>query len=165
MKANVSCILLPLVCLLFCSESGAQQAIPGNSGVPGIRAKIVLEEGTEVFLRLAQDLNSKTAKEGELVEFVLTKPVMVGDVVVADAGSRATGTVVHSKTPDFWGNPGEINVRMAFLKAGKTKVPLRGSLGKVGSFRVVVRGGQGVIRQGMLMKALVDADTEIEGAH
>jgi hypothetical protein len=162
MKVSVSFMVFGLLCQLFGGESPAQQTTLGNPGAPTLRARVVLPEGTEVVLKLAQDVNSKTAKPGELVEFVVAEPVKVGDVVVADAGARAIGNVVHSKTPDFWGNPGEMNVRMTFLKAGKTKVPLRGAMGEVGSIRVVIRGSQAVLKKGVPAKAYVDSDTVIE---
>lgn len=159
MKAAFWSSATVLLLLFQCAESVAQQTSDKPAASP---SKIVLREGTDVFLKLAQDVNSRTAKQDDPVEFSLSEPVKVGDIVVADAGSRAIGTVVHTMKPNFVGEPGELSVRLKFLKAGNVKVPLRGSTAQSGTFRVVIRGGQAVIRQGTQVKAYVDSDTEIE---
>jgi hypothetical protein len=156
MRATVSFVALVLLSLLLCGRSAAQQPAPGESGAK-TQTGIVLCEGTEVFLKLAQDLNSQTAKLGESVEFVLTEPVMVGDVVVADVGAHAIGAVVRSEPPDMSRHPAEMNVRMALLTAGQAKVPLRGEVNSIG-------GEQARMKKGTPAKAYVDADTEIENA-
>jgi len=156
MRAAVPFIVVVLLSLLLCGGSAAQQPAPRESGAK-TQARIVLCEGTEVFLKLAQDLNSQTAKLGESVEFVLTEPVMVGDVIVADVGAHAIGAVVRSKPSDMLRHPAEMNVRMTLLKAGRAKVPLRGEVSSIG-------GEQAQIKKGTLAKAYVDADTEIENA-
>ena len=158
MKAAFWSSAAVLLLLFLSAESVAQQ----TSDKPPLPTKIVLREGTDVFLKLAQDVNSRTAKQDDPVEFSLSAPVKVGDIVVADIGSRAIGTVVHTAKPNFVGEPGELSVRLKFLKAGKIKVPLRGSTAQSGAFRVVIRGSQAVIKQGTQVKAYVDADTEIE---
>jgi len=151
MRATVSFAVLVLLSLLLCGRSAAQQPAPGDSGAKS-QARIVLCEGTEVFLKLEHDL-----KLGKPVEFVLTEPVMVGDDVVADVGAHAIGVVVRSTVPDMLGRPGEMHVRMTFLEARQTKVPLRGEVSSIG-------GEQSRIKKGTLVKAYVDADTEIENA-
>lgn len=149
--AGLILILLAAGCAAQAPESGANQ-----------KSKLVLRNGTEVVLKLAQDVNSQRAKETEPVEFVVAEAVKVGEVVVAPAGSRAIGTVVHSAKPNFAGDPGELSVKMTFLKAGKTKVPLRGSMSETGNYRTLIRGTQALIAQGTQIKAFVDADTELE---
>jgi len=148
--------------ILFAGVSQAQQPAPEGANSPPSTAKLVLRNGTAVNLKLAQNVNSRTAREDEPVEFVLAEPVKVGDALVADVGSRAIGKVIHSSRPNFEGDPGEISVKLTFLKAGKTKVPLRGSTFEIGNTRVMLRGTQALIKQGTPVKAYVDADTEIE---
>lgn len=148
--------------ILFAGVSQAQQSAPQVVNRPPSTARLVLQNGTAVNLKLAQNVNSRTARDAEPVEFVLAEPVKVGDVLVADVGSRAIGTVIHSARPNFEGDPGEIAVKLTFLKAGKTKVPLRGSTFEIGNPRVMLRGTQALIKQGTAVKAYVDADTEIE---
>lgn len=66
---------------------------------------------------------------------------------------------MHAKKPDFWGEAGEVNIRITFLKVGATKVPLRGAAGEVGTRYIVIRGSQAILRTGTLLKAYVAEDT------
>ena len=106
-------------------------------------------------------MNSRAAKPNESVELSLAEDVIVDGQIVAKAGSRAMGTVVHAKKPDFWGEAGEVNIRVTFLKAGTTKVPMRGAAGEVGTRYIVVRGSQAILKTGTLMKAYIAEDTKI----
>lgn len=144
---------------LFVTECAAQE---NTAGVPTTTApKIILREGTEISLKIAQNVNSRTARQDDVVEFVLAAPLKVGDAVVADVGSRAIGTVIHSVKPNFVGDPGELTVRLTFLKVGKVKVPIRGTTLRAGDYRVVIRGSQATIKMGTPMTAYVDADVEV----
>jgi hypothetical protein len=125
------------------------------------KAIVLLREGTEVSLKLAQDVNSRAAKPNEPIELALAEDLKVGDLTAARAGSRALGSVVHAKKPDFWGEAGEVNIRITFLKAGATKVPLRGAAGEVGARYVVIRGSQAILKTGTLLKAYVAEDTAV----
>jgi hypothetical protein len=161
-RSATTLILLGLTCSLLCGVSSAQKPPADDAEVKPTKSKIILREMTEIPLKFAEDVNSKAAKQGQSVEFVLAEDLKVGEVIVARRGARALGTVVHSKTPDFWGEPGELNVRITFLKAGKTKVPLRGATGEVGTRYIVIRGSQAILKSGTPVKAYVDADTEVE---
>ncbi len=123
--------------------------------------KIKLAEGTEVALRMAQDISSRTAKPGEPVELALVEDLKVGDVTVAKAGARALGEVVQAKRPDFWGEAGEVSIRVHFLRVGDAKVEIRGAAGSAGTRYIVIRGSQGVIKAGAPVKAFVAADAEV----
>ncbi len=101
--------------------------------VPAVAPGTVkLEEGTEVALTFNEDLSSKTAAEGDPVEFVLAEDLKVGNVVVARAGSHASGEVSHAEKAGMMGKPGDLSIRLNYLKAGDVKVHLRGTKGKEG---------------------------------
>ena len=93
---------------------------------------VILSEGTDVPLTFDQDISSKTANDGDPVEFVLAEDLKVGNVVVAKAGSKAVGEVTNAKKAGMMGKAGELNVRVDYLKAGDHKIHLRGSKGKEG---------------------------------
>ncbi len=145
-----------LACTLVAAVQESNRSSPASAN-----QVVTLPEGTEVSLKLAQDVNSRAAKSNEPIELALAEDLKVGDVVVAKAGSRAIGTVVHAKKPDFWGEAGEVNIRITFLKAGTTKVPLKGSAGEVGTRYIVIRGSQAILKTGTLLKAYVAEDTQI----
>jgi hypothetical protein len=92
-----------------------------------------LEEGTDVQLSFDQDLSSKTAADGDSVEFVLAEDLKVKDIVVAKAGCKAVGEVTNAKKSGMMGKAGELNIRVDYLKVGDKKVHLRGSKGKEGN--------------------------------
>src|SRR5690348_13363916 len=62
-------------------------------------AKLVLKEGTDVKLKFAQDLSSKTAAEDDPVNLVLDEDLKVGDVVVAKAGAKAQERSLMQRRP------------------------------------------------------------------
>jgi hypothetical protein len=123
--------------------------------------KLVLAKGTEVHLRMAQDISSRAARPGEPIELKLAEDLKVGDVVVAKSGARALGEVAQGKKPDFWGDPGEVSIRLRFLRVGDKKVEIEGSLAASGVIYVIVRGSQGIIKAGTPVKAYVASDVEV----
>lgn len=111
------------------AETTTQPATPAAAADA---AKLVLAEGTDVNLKFDQDLSSKTAVEGDAVEFVLAEDLKVGNVVVARAGCKAVGEVTNAKKSGMMGKAGELSVRVDYVRVGTTKVHLRGSKGKEG---------------------------------
>lgn len=123
------------------AQEPAQQSAPPaapnaspapSAALPAAPAKLVLAEGSDVPLTFAQDLSSKTAAEGDPVEFVLAEDIKVGEVVVAKAGCKAVGEVTNAKKSGMMGKAGELNIRLDYLKVGDVKVRLRGSKGREG---------------------------------
>jgi hypothetical protein len=118
-------------------------------------ATLKLKEGDDVKLKFAQEISSKTASEGDTVNFVVADDVKVGDVVVIKAGTKAVGSVTNAKRAGMMGKGGELNVRLDHLKAGEIKVRLRGSKGKEGDSKAgqsialtVLFGPIGLIKHG-----------------
>ena len=122
---------------------------------------LLLTEGTEVSLQMAQDVSSRGTKPGEPVELTLAEDLKVGDIIVAKTGARALGEVVQAKKPDFWGEAGEVSIRVHFLRVGNKKVEIRGAIGSAGVRYIIIRGSQGIIKTGTPVKAFVVADTEV----
>jgi hypothetical protein len=126
---------------------------PATSPEPA--AKITLKEGSDVPLKFAQDLTSKTAQEGDPVSLVLDQDLKVGDIVVVKAGAKAVGTITHSKKAGMMGKAGELNMRLEYLLAEDNRVKLRGSKGKEGEGKegatvalTVLFGPIGLIKHG-----------------
>jgi hypothetical protein len=117
--AMASVLAVAVVSLVWCQDT------------PPIPKKVILPEGTEVNLRMAQDISSRAARPGEPIELTLAEDLRVGDVLVARVGQRALGEVVQAKKPDFWGEAGEVSVRVHFLRVGdkKSRHPGRGRRG------------------------------------
>jgi len=122
---------------------------------PASTEKLVLREGSDVYLKFAQDLSSKTAIEGDPVNLVLDQDLKVGDVVVAKAGAKAVGTVSHSKKAGMVGRAGELNLRLDYLIVNDSHLKLRGSKGREGEGKegtavalTVLFGPLGLIKHG-----------------
>lgn len=136
-------------------------------------AKLVLKEGTDVKLKFAQDLSSKTAAEDDPVNLVLDEDLKVGDVTVCKAGAKALATVTHAKKAGMLGKGGELNIRLEYLLMGDTRMRLRGTKGKEGEGKVgavvaltvlfgpigLIKHGKNVeVKQGTPLLAYVDQD-------
>lgn len=141
--------------------------------------KYTLKEGTEVNLKFADALTSKTANEGDPVNLTLADDLKVGDVVVAKAGAKAVGNITHAKKAGMMGKAGELNMRLEYIKTGDTRIRLRGSKGKEGEGKVgtaivltvlfgpigLIKHGKNVeIKEGTPLKAFVDEDTSLPAA-
>jgi hypothetical protein len=141
-------------------ESHGVTAMEANAGADPTRPQCaangcLLRDATEVPLKFAADLNSKTASDGDSVEFVLADDLKVGDVVVAKKDSHATATVSNAKRAGMMGKPGELNVQLQYLIAGDNHVRLRGTKGSEGDSKTgaavaltVLFGPVGLIKHG-----------------
>jgi hypothetical protein len=106
--------------------------IPTNPNAPDVSGKYILRDGADVNLVFAQDLSSKTASEGDPVTLTLVDDLKVGNIVVAKAGDKAIGEVTKAEKSGMMGKAGDLNIRLNYLKAGDTKIKLRGTKGKEG---------------------------------
>jgi glucose/arabinose dehydrogenase len=111
----------------------AAVAAPTTTTASAAPQTVLLQEESDVPLTFDQDLSSKTATEGDPVQFVLAEDLKVGDVVVAKAGSIAVGEVAHAEKSGMMGKAGNLDIRLDYLKVGSTKVHLRGTKGNEGA--------------------------------
>jgi hypothetical protein len=95
-------------------------------------AKLILKEGTDVKLKFAQALSSKTATDDDPVNLVLDEDLKVGDVTVA----KAVGTVTNAKKAGMMRKGGELNLRLEYLIVGDSRMRLRGTRGREGEGKV-----------------------------
>jgi hypothetical protein len=187
---------IPMFLLCFSSIVAAQSAPTTTqaaqsaaTGSPAVQppapaaeppAKVILKEGTDVKLKFAQDLSSKTATDDDPVNLVLDEDLKVGDVTVAKAGSKAVGTVTHAKKAGMMGKGGELNLRLEYLLVGDTRMRLRGTKGKEGEGKVgaavaltvifgpigLIKHGKNVeVKQGSPLLAYVDQDFTVPPAN
>jgi hypothetical protein len=129
-------------------------------------------------LKLRDKITSKTAVEGDSVNLILDQDLKVGDITVARAGSVAVGTISHASKAGMLGRPGDLGLRLEYLKADDSSVRLRGTKGKQGKGKegtavalTVLFGPIGLIKHGRnaelkeatSLVAYVDQDTELAG--
>jgi len=147
--------------------------VPTAPTAPDASGKYILRDGTDVNLKFAQDLSSKTSSEGDPVTLTLVDDLKIGDIVVAKAGSKAIGEVTKAEKSGMMGKAGELNIRLDYLKAGDAKIKLRGTKGKEGESGVtgtvvltvlfgpigLIKHGKNVeIKQGQALHAFVGDD-------
>jgi hypothetical protein len=160
-------LMLTLIVLAGCfSAAFGQQTQPAtvepvkattteSSPASASTEKLVLKDGSDLKLKFAEAISSKTATEGDTVNLVLDEDLKIGNVVVAKAGSKAVGTVTHAKKAGMMGKAGELNMRLEYLKVGDERVKIRGSKGKEGEGKegtavalTVLFGPIGLIKHG-----------------
>src|SRR5260370_26948193 len=110
------------------SPTTSQAAPPAPATSPAVAppaepaAKMILKEGTDVKLKFAQDLSSKTANDDDPINLVLDEDLKVGDVTVCKAGAKAVGTITHAKKAGMLGKGGELNMRLEYLLVNDTRM-------------------------------------------
>lgn len=152
---------------------------PASATASASTEKLILKDGSDVKLKFAEAISSKTATEGDSVNLVLDEDLKIGNVVVAKAGSKAVGTVTHAKKAGMMGKAGELNMRLDYLKVGDDRVKIRGSKGKEGEGKEgtavaltvlfgpigLIKHGKNVdVKEGTPLAAYVDQDYTIPAA-
>jgi len=130
-------------------------------------------EGTEIQLKFSDAISSKTAAEGDQVVFEVGDNVKIGNTVVIKAGTKAVGEVTNAKKAGMMGRPGELNIRLNYVKVGDKKISLRGTRAKSGDDATtgtialtvlfgpigLIKHGKDIeIKQGMSLKAYTAED-------
>jgi hypothetical protein len=115
----------------------------------------LLKEGIEVPLKFANGISSKTANEGDPVEFLLDDDLKVGDSVVVAKGAHALATITTAKKAGMMGRPGDLSVQIQYLVVGSNRVHIRGTKGREGDSKTgatvaltILFGPIGLIKHG-----------------
>ena len=166
------------------ASSQLSQNVPAQAPTQAIAqasqpAKLVIKEGTELDLKFAQDLSSKTAQDGDPVNLILADDLKVDGVTVARAGAVALGTVTHAKKAGMMGRAGELDMRLDYVVVGDSRMMIRGTKGKEGQGKEgtavaltvlfgpigLIKHGKNVeVKQGTPLTAYVDSDFAVPAA-
>lgn len=157
-------------------ETPAAKPADAGAAQPTAPAKVVLKEGTEVNLKFAQTLSSKTAVVGDPVDLILDEDLTVGSAIVARKGSHAVATITTAKKAGMMGRGGDLSLHLEYLKTGDSRVKLRGVQGRSGDDKTgatvglviafgvlgfMKHGKQAEVKEGTPIKAYVDQDSEL----
>ncbi|MDR3723929.1 MAG: carboxypeptidase-like regulatory domain-containing protein [Terracidiphilus sp.] len=112
--------------------SSAPRSIAANT-------QLVLREGTPVSLIVSEDLSLADVRQGKPVVFALLRDVKVGGVIVARAGSRASGDVIAVAMMSNEIKTDRLPIQFLSLQAGEERVPLRASKRRTGEDEVSYR--------------------------
>jgi len=159
--------------------AGSKSYLAPQSQAAELPAKLILKEGTDVKLKFAQPLSSKTAVDDDPVNMVLDEDLKVGDLIVAKAGAKAVGAVTNAKKAGMMGKGGELNLRLEYVIVGDSRMRIRGTRGKEGEGKVgtavaltvlfgpigLIKHGKNVeIKEGTPLLAYVDQDFAVPAA-
>jgi hypothetical protein len=143
-----------------------------------VMASATLRVGTEVPLRLSEELTTKGKKlrVGQRFHLETSEPVMVQGVNVVPVGSPAVGEITDVRNKGMWGKSGRIEARLLNVRVGDRLIRLSGTFddkGVTGTAGVVaaivfvpvvgffVTGTSANIPAGSGVKAFLDEDLRI----
>lgn len=131
----------------------AQQALSGPAAQAGLAMQVtpisapatanaVLRVGTEVPLRLVEELTTKGKKlrVGDRFHLETSEPVMVQGVNVIPVGSPAVGEITDIRNKGMWGKSGHLGARILYVTVNGRQVRLSGAFDDKG-----VAGGVGAV--------------------
>jgi type IV secretion system protein VirB10 len=138
-----------IVVLLLSALAAAQQAVEVRDSNVGAQTPVTVPAGTQIPLRLAQGISTKSAKVGDAVYAETVFPVTANDRIIIPAGTYVQGRITDIK------RPGRVKGKAEFLmhfttmifKSGYT-VMLPGAVENVpGAEQQRVKGQEGTIQQ------------------
>src|SRR4051812_49959250 len=129
--------------LLLAPVQAYAQSTQASASTPIIApstTSAVLRVGTEVPLRLAEELTTKGKKlrVGDRFHLETSEPVMVNGVNVVPVGSPAVGEITDVRNKGMWGKSGHLAARILYMTVNGRQIRLSGAFDDKG-----VAGGGG----------------------
>ena len=88
--------------------------------------KVKLEEGTVIRVKSLSEFSSKTAKNGDLVDFVSVDDIFVDDKLVIKQNARVTATIEDAEHAKSLGKEGSLRIAFVNVRAADgQRIPLR----------------------------------------
>jgi hypothetical protein len=140
--------------------------------------KIIISEGTIIVVKSIADISSKTAREGDLVDFITAEDVKIDGIVVIKENSRVSANVEDAEHAKSLGKQGSLTLKFSNVKTTNGQnVPLRSvrgtaegksTIGSTVALSLVLsplfllkKGKEVKIPAGKQMEAYVSRDTEV----
>jgi hypothetical protein len=149
-KFTGALVVLCLTLSLFILPATAQEpiAIQGKT--------VIIPDGTEISVITTEALSSKTATEGDPINFKVDEDLIIDGVIVIAKGTLVKGEVSEAKSSGHFGRGGKLNIRVNSTETiDKQKLKLRASKGRVGGDAtgttvalVVIFGPLGFLKKG-----------------
>ena len=155
------------------------QLAPAAPIAAPILAGAILRVGTEVPLRLSEELTTKGKKlrVGQRFHLQTSEPVMVQGVNVVPVGSPAVGEITAVRNKGMWGKSGQFGARILYMTVNGRQVRLSGAFddkgvaGGIGAVAVsaivflpagfFMTGTSAVVPAGSIVKGFVDEDVPL----
>ena len=133
--------------LVACAAPGMAQTVAASAEIASPIAapattNAVLRVGTEVPLRLVEELTTKGKKlrVGNRFRMETSEPVIVQGVTVIPTGSPAMGEITDVRNKGMWGKSGRLVARILYVTVNGRQIRLSGGFNDKG-----VAGGIGAV--------------------
>lgn len=129
----------------YSSQSAAIQPatlVPSAPIAAPVSGNAILRVGTEIPLRLSQELTTKgkQLRVGDRFHLETSEPVMVQGVNVVPVGSPAVGEITDVRNKGMWGKSGHLAARILYVTVNGRQIHLSGTFDDKG-----VAGGVGAV--------------------
>lgn len=94
---------------------------------PAPAPQIVIPAGTDIEVRVDQDLGSKISRSGDTFSATVAHPVTVNGQVVIPQDARAEGAVIAAKPLGRFAGKAELALRLERIQVGNHSVPVMSS--------------------------------------
>jgi hypothetical protein len=157
----------------------APSASPPLAIAAPVTANAVLRSGTELPLRLLEELTTKgkRLRVGNRFRLETSEPLLVNGVTVIPIGSPAVGEITEVRNKGMWGKSGHLTARLLYVTVNGRQIRLsggfddKGTAGGVGAVAVsavvflpagfFMTGTSAKIPQGTVVKAFIDEDVPL----
>lgn len=175
-RAACALALFGLMAAPHLAAAQAPAAPAAAAPAPAAPASVKAPEGTELRIRFNDALSSGTNNEGDQFSITLDDDVSLPGGTILKRGYRGKGEVTSAKKKGMMGQPGEMNVRLNYLKVGDTRIHLRAQKGGEGQSSVgatvvltVLFGPLGLLKHGheieihpgQVITAYIDEDAKV----
>lgn len=153
-----------------------------SAPLPVQRAKTdnaVLPAGTEILLRMAQEVTTKgrTWDEGDTFVLNVAHDVMLGDYVIIPQGARAVGRITWLTNKGMFGKSGKMDIELEYVEVMGRRINVDGTyrqegegntvatVGGVvaaGPFAAFITGRSGTIPQGRELMSTLESDLVLD---
>lgn len=172
-----ACALSLLVALLAptLAPAAARGAAPQDGAAAA--AEVVLPDGTELTVITTEEITSKTATEGDPLNFKVDEDVKVNGKVVIARGTLVKGEISNAKKSGRMGKGGQLSIRILSTESvDGQKVKLRAAKGKEGDDKTgttvalvvlfgplgfLKKGKDAKIKEGTRIKAYTDEEKKV----
>ena len=187
MKKLVSIILMLAISMVVVALPTSQDPKPETVSAPApVEGMITVPDGTEIEIQLKTQASGEELKVGDIVDFVVVKPVQVNGVTIFEKDATARAKITTAKRAGHWGKAGKLEWAMQdVLAADGNRVPARITkrqdgdskggtvavaavattvlLGPVGLLWGLKKGKPAIIPAGNRYSVFVNGDTKIKG--
>lgn len=166
-----------LACALLTIVPATAQTTVAPIAAPNY-SSAVLRTGTEVPLRLSEELTTKGKKlrVGQRIHLETAEPVIVQGITVIPVGSPAIGEITDVKNKGMWGKSGHLGARVLYVTVNGRQIRLSGAFddkGTAGTAGVVgaavllpvagffLTGTSATVPAGTVVKGFLDEDVPL----